>query len=201
MNTAPVAWVPQGDTPWARGAATALAASGWRVALGVREVPAPSEEGIHPFLRGEGPEGLAACTVEAADRLGGFDALLPWSPLPLPSRLWLDLEERDWRAALDPLREDLAESLRCSLPYLLGKPGAQILFLLPEAPRGEIPAPQEAARLARFAVARSLREELDPFGVRVRVLLTPHLDAEAGCAAARALATSAETPFCLRSPR
>ena len=27
MNTAPVAWVPQGDTPWARGAATALAAS------------------------------------------------------------------------------------------------------------------------------------------------------------------------------
>ena len=48
-----------------------------------------------------------------------------------------------------------------ALPYLLGRGGAQILFLQEAAPKGRpLSAPQEAARLSRFAVARALRDGL-----------------------------------------
>lgn len=124
-------------------------------------------------------EAISAAVVGTAETMGGIDRVVYCGAGPNPDmqgKLLLDLDEEDWDGAM--ARGSKAFFLLCkyALPYLISRPGADILLLDP------MPAACETCSLSEYvasaameAAVRHLATELAQYGIAATHIRTQEI--------------------------
>ncbi|CAN5194695.1 SDR family NAD(P)-dependent oxidoreductase [soil metagenome] len=133
-----------------------------------------SDHGIHP-VEGDVADMSAARGMvgRAVEALGGLDVLMNSAGIARPA-LIADADPQDWRAMVDVNVLGLLAVTQASIPHLLAAgPGASIVNISSMSGR-RVPAATggtyAATKFAVHAITESLRQELQPQGIRVTTI-------------------------------
>jgi 3-oxoacyl-[acyl-carrier protein] reductase len=173
-----------------RGVAEALAAAGATLAIcsrddaRIRAVGAEiaAAHGVEVLAQAAdvGSESDLQAFVDAAgQRFGAIDVLVTNAGGP-PAGRFVDLTDEQWSAAVAGNLLSVARAVRATLPYMRGRPGANIQCIVSSSVKAPIPqlVLSNALRPGIVGLAKTLSMELATDGIRVNCLAPGRIDTE-----------------------
>jgi 3-oxoacyl-[acyl-carrier protein] reductase len=152
------------------GAASAecLSAEGARVALVARDTPRLHEtserlQGVPVPQDLSSEQGPAAAVAQTVEQLGGLDVLIVNSGGP-PAGRFVDIDESDWRRAVDGTMFSALRMIRAALPHLKKSDRGSIVIILSGSVRIPLPnlVTSNVLRPGLNGLIKTLADELAP---------------------------------------
>ena len=171
-------------------AARLFAAQGWRVALNYRrsreealalaaELSAAGGEAV--ALEGDVSDpDQARALVEAAEALGGLDALVCCAGVALPQTLLRDVTDEQWRRVMAVDLDGVFYPIRAAYPGFVRRQRGAIVTVssMWGVTGGSCEVPYSAAKAGVIGLTRALAKELGPSHVRVNCVAPGVIDTD-----------------------
>lgn len=115
----------------------------------------------------------------AGERFGGIDVLVTNAGGP-PAGRFVDLDDEAWARAVDLNLMSVVRAVRAALPFMRGRPGANVMCVVSSSVKAPIPrlVLSNTLRPGIVGLAKTLSLELAADGIRVNCLAPGRIDTE-----------------------